>query len=134
MREGRADEMMTMDGREVIWCSVSLAGLVMLTVRKYHYHPAVICSVRNAYGDWLKLLGFDIQLVSEYFYQPPVKNASLLKKLEFMEVAGQGFAPITGRRLLNGGYQTGFHINAPYLKNGSLPRLLLVQIPLNRQF
>ncbi len=39
--------------------------------------------------DWLKLLGFDIHVVSEYFYRPPIKNASLLKKLEFMEAAGK---------------------------------------------
>ncbi len=49
--------------------------------------------------DWLKLLGFDIQLVSEYFYRPPVKNAALLKKLEFMEVAGRA-----SRLLPAGGY------------------------------
>ncbi len=49
--------------------------------------------------DWLKLLGFDIQLVSEYFYRPPVKNASLLKNLEFMEVAGRA-----SRLLPAGGY------------------------------
>ena len=40
-------------------------------------------------SDWLKLLGFDIKLVSEYFYRPPVRNSGLLNKLEFMEQAGQ---------------------------------------------
>ncbi len=49
--------------------------------------------------DWLKLLGFDIQLVSEYFYRPPIKNAALLQKLEFMEHAGK-----TSRLLPAGGY------------------------------
>lgn len=49
--------------------------------------------------DWLKLLGFDIQLVSEYFYRPPVKNAGLLNKLEFMESAGK-----VSRLLPAGGY------------------------------
>lgn len=39
--------------------------------------------------DWLQLLGFDIELVSEYFYRPPVSNSVLLNKLEFMEQAGQ---------------------------------------------
>jgi len=39
--------------------------------------------------DWLKLLGFDVELVSEYFYRPPVRNSVLLKQLEFMEQAGQ---------------------------------------------
>ena len=39
--------------------------------------------------DWLQLLGFDIELVSEYFYRPPVRSSVLLKKLEFMEQAGQ---------------------------------------------
>ncbi len=49
--------------------------------------------------DWLKLLGFDIQLVGEYFYRPPIKNAALLQKLEFMEYAGK-----TSRLLPAGGY------------------------------
>ena len=35
MREGRADEMMTMDGREVIWCSASLAGLKAVKERLF---------------------------------------------------------------------------------------------------
>jgi len=39
--------------------------------------------------DWLQLLGFDIELVSEYFYRPPISNSVVLKKLEFMEQAGQ---------------------------------------------
>ena len=39
--------------------------------------------------DWLQLLGFDIELVSEYFYRPPISSSVLLKKLEFMEQAGQ---------------------------------------------
>ncbi|MCK5648617.1 MAG: methyltransferase domain-containing protein [Gammaproteobacteria bacterium] len=39
--------------------------------------------------DWLQLLGFDIELVSEYFYRPPIRSSVLLKKLEFMEQAGQ---------------------------------------------
>lgn len=39
--------------------------------------------------DWLKLLGFDIELVSEYFYRPPISSSVLLRKLEFMEQAGQ---------------------------------------------
>ena len=39
--------------------------------------------------DWLQLLGFDIEVMNEYFYRPPFKNATLLKKLEFIERAGQ---------------------------------------------
>ncbi|MCW8932076.1 MAG: hypothetical protein OQL19_17810, partial [Gammaproteobacteria bacterium] len=39
--------------------------------------------------DWLKLLGFDIELVNEYFYRPPISNSAILEKLEFMEQAGQ---------------------------------------------
>ncbi len=39
--------------------------------------------------DWLKLLGFDITLVNEYFYRPPIRSTVLLDKLEFMEMAGQ---------------------------------------------
>ncbi len=49
--------------------------------------------------DWLQLLGFDIELVSEYFYRPPVSNSALLNKLEFMEQAGQ-----FSRLLPAGGY------------------------------
>jgi len=40
-------------------------------------------------GDWLKLLGFDVEQVSEYFYRPPISRSVLLKQLEFMEQAGQ---------------------------------------------
>ncbi len=40
-------------------------------------------------GDWLQLLGFDIKLVNEHFYRPPIGSAPLLKKLDFMEDAGQ---------------------------------------------
>lgn len=39
--------------------------------------------------DWLQLLGFDIEQVSEYFYRPPVSRSVLLKHLKFMEYAGQ---------------------------------------------
>ncbi|WP_198264585.1 methyltransferase domain-containing protein [sulfur-oxidizing endosymbiont of Gigantopelta aegis] len=39
--------------------------------------------------DWLQLLGFDIDLISEYFYRPPIASLVLLNKLEFMEQAGQ---------------------------------------------
>ena len=39
--------------------------------------------------DWMQLLGFDIDLVKEYFYRPPLQNSVLLKKLEFIERAGQ---------------------------------------------
>ena len=39
--------------------------------------------------DWLQLLGFDIELVNEYFYRPPLRSSVLLKKLEFIERAGQ---------------------------------------------
>ncbi len=40
-------------------------------------------------SDWLQLLGFDIDLQSEYFFRPPIRSSVLLKKLEFMELAGQ---------------------------------------------
>lgn len=39
--------------------------------------------------DWLQLLGFDVELVKDYFYRPPIQNASLLKHLEFIEKAGE---------------------------------------------
>jgi SAM-dependent methyltransferase len=39
--------------------------------------------------DWLKLMGFDIDEVNEYFYRPPLNNAVLLKKLAFIERAGE---------------------------------------------
>ncbi|MCU7800052.1 MAG: class I SAM-dependent methyltransferase [gamma proteobacterium symbiont of Lucinoma myriamae] len=39
--------------------------------------------------DWLKLLGFDIEHISEYFYRPPVSSSVLLTQFEFMEYAGQ---------------------------------------------
>lgn len=35
--------------------------------------------------DWLQLLGFDIDYVQGYFSRPPLKNASLLNKLSFIE-------------------------------------------------
>jgi len=39
--------------------------------------------------DWLQLMGFDIDLVSEYFYRPPLQSSVLLQKMEFIERAGQ---------------------------------------------
>jgi SAM-dependent methyltransferase len=39
--------------------------------------------------DWLQLLGFDIDLINEYFYRPPISSSVILNKLEFMEQAGQ---------------------------------------------
>lgn len=44
--------------------------------------------------DWLQLLGFDIGIVNESFYRPPVQSAGLLKKLEFMEKAGHRIWPM----------------------------------------
>lgn len=49
--------------------------------------------------DWLQLLGFDIELVNEYFYRPPISRSGLLNKLEFMEQAGE-----FSRLLPAGGY------------------------------
>jgi len=44
--------------------------------------------------DWLQLLGFDIEVVNESFYRPPVQSAGLLEKLEFMEKAGHRIWPM----------------------------------------
>lgn len=39
--------------------------------------------------DWLQLMGFDIDLVNEYFYRPPLQSSVFLQKLQFVERAGQ---------------------------------------------
>ncbi len=44
--------------------------------------------------DWLQLLGFDVEAVNESFYRPPVQNARLLARLEFMEQAGNRIWPM----------------------------------------
>jgi len=41
--------------------------------------------------DWLQLLGFDVDYVQGYFYRPPLQNLSLLKKMDFIENAGEIF-------------------------------------------
>jgi SAM-dependent methyltransferase len=45
-------------------------------------------------NDWLQLLGFDIEIVNESFYRPPVQSARLLDKLAFMEKAGHRIWPM----------------------------------------
>ena len=46
--------------------------------------------------DWLKLLGFDVTHKKHFFYRPPVKNTTILQKLNFMEKIGQLAWPVTG--------------------------------------
>lgn len=38
--------------------------------------------------DWLKLLGFDIIEMRPYFFRPPLHNEGIMKRLNFMEMAG----------------------------------------------
>lgn len=35
--------------------------------------------------EWLELLGFDAEIVKEYFYRPPINQNKILNKLQFME-------------------------------------------------
>ena len=49
--------------------------------------------------DWLALLGFDTVLVRHYFFRPPLQNDGIMRRLSFLERAGERYWP-----LLGGGY------------------------------
>lgn len=49
--------------------------------------------------DWLRLLGFDIEMQRHYFYRPPLSGVGLLRRLDVLESWGQRLWP-----LLGGGY------------------------------
>ena len=46
--------------------------------------------------DWLALLGFDVVKRQSYFYQPPIQNENIIKRMSFFEKLGQRFWPIFG--------------------------------------
>jgi SAM-dependent methyltransferase len=51
--------------------------------------------------DWLALLGFESRAVRYYFYRPPLKHLSLLRKLAFFELIGtKGWPPLGGGYLM----------------------------------
>jgi len=43
--------------------------------------------------DWLTLLGFDIVIVNRFFFRPPFNNASVLKRLVWLEKIGKWMTP-----------------------------------------
>jgi SAM-dependent methyltransferase len=49
--------------------------------------------------DWLQLLGFDIVSSQYYFYRPPLRQKSIMKRLRFIDILGRRWWPI-----LSGGY------------------------------
>ncbi|MCW8899957.1 MAG: class I SAM-dependent methyltransferase [Gammaproteobacteria bacterium] len=46
--------------------------------------------------DWLALLGFDLVQRQGYFYQPPIQNENITRKLSFLDTLGQRFWPNLG--------------------------------------
>jgi len=46
--------------------------------------------------DWLALLGFDVVQRQGYFYQPPIQNNNITRKLGFLDKIGQKFWPNLG--------------------------------------
>lgn len=44
--------------------------------------------------DWLRLLGFDIELSRPLFCRPPLQQQALLRKLEFLDAAGMRWCPM----------------------------------------
>lgn len=46
--------------------------------------------------DWLQLLGFDIDESHSYFFRPPLRQQSVMKKLRFMERLGKRLWPFFG--------------------------------------
>lgn len=53
----------------------------------------------NRLRDWLNLLGYEIVASHHYFYRPPLRRASLISSLEFLESLGGHVWPI-----FNGAY------------------------------
>jgi SAM-dependent methyltransferase len=47
-------------------------------------------------ADWLALLGFEVERRESLMYRPPLKQSSLLGRLDFMEKAGSRFWPKLG--------------------------------------
>ncbi|TPW18798.1 MAG: type 11 methyltransferase [Halothiobacillaceae bacterium] len=50
----------------------------------------------NRIKDWLALLGFEIIVVKQSFYRPPIQQKSITKRLQFMERLGQRYWPGLG--------------------------------------
>ncbi len=46
--------------------------------------------------DWLALLGFDVVMVRNYFYRPPLRHAGLMRRLGFLERLGRRWWPYLG--------------------------------------
>ena len=46
--------------------------------------------------DWLVLLGFDVVQQQGYFYQPPIQNENISKKMRFLDKLGQRLWPNLG--------------------------------------
>lgn len=51
--------------------------------------------------DWLSLLGFDIVMTSGYFFRPPLRHDTVMRRLAFIETAGaRWFSMLSGAYLL----------------------------------
>ena len=46
--------------------------------------------------DWLKLLGFDVMSCHYFYYRPPLKRASIMKRLGWLDKLGSKLWPVTG--------------------------------------
>jgi SAM-dependent methyltransferase len=44
--------------------------------------------------DWLSVLGFDIEILENLMFRPPLRQSGLLDRLQFMEPAGRRFWPL----------------------------------------
>jgi SAM-dependent methyltransferase len=46
--------------------------------------------------DWLALLGFEVVLVRNFFFRPPLRHQALMRRLSFLERAGERGWPLRG--------------------------------------
>ena len=44
--------------------------------------------------DWLALLGFDTVFVKPIYFRPPLKSESVMRRLRFLDAAGERWWPI----------------------------------------
>jgi SAM-dependent methyltransferase len=56
---------------------------------------AKLVSIRRLVN-WLHNFGFELVVSKTFFFRPPIKNAAILKKMVFMEIAGQMLLPKLG--------------------------------------
>jgi len=78
-------------------------------------------------NDWLTLLGFDSEKVSELFFRPPINNVKVLTKFKFMEKVGKRYWPYFSSIII---YKATKRVSTltPIKQKWSLPRKVVTQV------